>query len=53
VVTGVVTLYANYDQSAIPLVPVGVYLCAAITFVSAFEYLVKMRRPNPEGPSSS
>jgi cardiolipin synthase (CMP-forming) len=52
VVTGVVTLYANYNQSALPLVAVSVYLSAAITFVSAFEYLIRMRRPAPEGPSS-
>src|SRR6185503_10317024 len=30
-VTGVVTLYANYDPAVASLVPVGVYLCAGIT----------------------
>jgi len=52
VVTGVVTLYANYDQRALYLVDPGVYLSAAITLISAFEYLIRMRRPAPEGPSS-
>ena len=47
-VTGVVTLYANYDQRALPLVPIAVYLSAAITIVSGFEYLLRMRRPAPE-----
>lgn len=46
-ITGVVTLYANYDVRAAPLVPVGVYLSAAVTLVSAFEYLMRMRRPAP------
>ena len=52
VITGVVTLFANYNQAAIPLVNVGVYISAAITFISAFEYLIRMRRQAPEGPSS-
>lgn len=49
-VTGVVTLYANYDPSAAWLVPAAVYTSAGITLVSAFEYLLRMRRPAPEGP---
>jgi cardiolipin synthase len=48
-ITGLVTLYANYDPTAMPLVPVAVYLSAGITFVSAFEYLFRMRRAVPEG----
>ena len=52
VLTGVVTLYANYDQRALPLVEIGVYMSAAITLISALEYLIKMRRSSPEGPSS-
>ncbi|HXT69898.1 MAG TPA: CDP-alcohol phosphatidyltransferase family protein [Vicinamibacterales bacterium] len=47
-VTGVVTLYANYDERALPLVPIAVYLSAAITIVSGFEYLFRMRRPSAE-----
>ncbi len=47
-VTGVVTLYANSDARALPLVPIAVYLSAAITVVSAFEYLLRMRRPAAE-----
>ena len=49
-VTGVVTLYANYDPSAAWLVPAAVYASAGITLVSAFEYLLRMRRPAPEAP---
>ena len=49
-VTGVVTLYANYDPAAAWLVPAAVYTSAGITLVSAFEYLLRMRRPAPEGP---
>jgi len=48
-VTGVVTLYANYDRSAEFLVPIGVYICAAITLLSGFEYLYRMRKPATEG----
>jgi cardiolipin synthase len=48
-VTGVVTLYANYDPSFAPLVPVAVYLSAGITLISGFEYLFRMRRPAPDG----
>ena len=46
IVTGVVTLYANSDPRAMPLVPVCVYLTLAITLLSGFEYLYRMtRRP--------
>ena len=48
-VTGVVTLYANYDSVVASLVPVGVYLCAGITLLSGFEYLFRLRRPASEG----
>jgi cardiolipin synthase (CMP-forming) len=44
VVTGVVTLYANYNQQTLPLVDVCVYATLAITLVSAAEYLYRMRR---------
>ena len=48
VITGVVTLYANYDPRVVALVSVGVYLSAAITIISAAEYLVRMRRAAPD-----
>ena len=44
VVTGVVTLYANYQERMIPLVDVCVWGTLAITLVSAFEYLVRLKR---------
>jgi cardiolipin synthase len=44
VVTGVVTLYANYNQQSLPLVDVCVYATLAITLISAAEYLYRMRR---------
>lgn len=47
-ITGVVTLYANYDAQALPLVPIAVYLSAAITVLSGFEYLLRMRRPSSD-----
>ena len=43
-VTGVVTLYANYDMTVLPLVQPAVYLSAAITLLSGFEYLYRMTR---------
>src|SRR6187455_2406540 len=39
IVTGVVTLYANYNVAFLPLVDVCIYLTLAITLVSGFEYL--------------
>ena len=53
VLTGVATLYANYDARALPLVDIGVYTSAAITLISAFEYLIRMRRSIPESSSST
>jgi hypothetical protein len=47
-VTGVVTLYANYDTRAVVLVDVCVYLTLAITLVSTFEYLYRMTRRTHE-----
>jgi cardiolipin synthase len=44
IVTGVVTLYANFDQRALPLVNIFIYLTLAITLVSAFEYLHRMTK---------
>ena len=43
-VTGVVTLYANYDPAALWLVQPAVYVSAGITLVSSVEYLFRMRR---------
>lgn len=43
-ITGAVTLYANYDPRALPLVDVGIYVTLAITLVSAAEYLYRMTR---------
>jgi cardiolipin synthase len=44
-VTGVVTLYANYDPALAVLVQPAVYCSAGITLLSGFEYLFRMRRP--------
>ena len=44
VITGVVTLYANYQGSGLALVQACVYLSLAITLLSGFEYLYKMSR---------
>jgi len=43
-VTGVVTLYANYDTRFVGLVDICVYLTLAITLASAVEYLYRMTR---------
>ena len=43
VVTGVVTLYANYNQTTLPLVDWCIYATLAITLISAAEYLYRMR----------
>jgi cardiolipin synthase len=47
IVTGVVTLYANFDPRIIALVDICVYLTLAITLVSAFEYLYRMTKAGP------
>jgi cardiolipin synthase len=47
-VTGVVTLYANYDPRVGWLVDPAVYLSAGITLLSGFEYLFRMRRAAPD-----
>ena len=44
IVTGVVTLYFNYLGYASPLVTFFVYASLAITFVSAFHYLILVVR---------
>ena len=44
VITGVVTLYANYDARALGLFDAAVYATLAITLISAAEYLYRMRR---------
>jgi cardiolipin synthase len=42
ILTGVVTLYFNYLGTSSPVITVCVYASLAITFVSAFHYLVKV-----------
>jgi phosphatidylglycerophosphate synthase len=44
VVTGVVTLYANYQGTGLRIVQTCVYLSLAITLLSGFEYLYRMSR---------
>jgi len=44
VVTGVVTLYANYNHETLPLVDWCIYATLVITLISAAEYLFRMRR---------
>jgi cardiolipin synthase (CMP-forming) len=47
VLTGVVALYFNYLEQPSPVVTVFIYASLAITFVSAFHYLVLMFRAAP------
>jgi cardiolipin synthase (CMP-forming) len=42
IMTGVVTLYFNYLETASPLIAVFVYASLVITVVSAFDYLLKV-----------
>jgi cardiolipin synthase (CMP-forming) len=44
VITGVVTLYANYQGEASALVTVGVYVSLLLTLASAAEYVVRVAR---------
>ena len=44
VATGVITLYANYREQMLPLVSVSIYVTLAITLVSAFQYLIQLKR---------
>jgi cardiolipin synthase len=44
VITGVVTLYANYRGEASALVTVGVYVSLLLTLASAAEYVVRVAR---------
>jgi cardiolipin synthase (CMP-forming) len=44
VITGVVTLYANYQGEASALVTVGVYVSLLLTLSSAAEYVVRVAR---------
>ena len=43
-VTGVVTLYANYRGEEWALVSLGVYVCLFLTLASATEYVVRVAR---------
>lgn len=45
VMTGVVTLYANYQRVRSPAVTVLVYLSLALTVLSAFHYVLRVTRP--------
>src|SRR5688500_300722 len=45
IVTGVVTLYFNYLDVTTPVITMFVYASLAITFVSAFHYLIKVVHP--------
>jgi cardiolipin synthase len=44
ILTGVITLYFNYLGIASPLVTAFIYGSLAITFVSAFDYLIRVMR---------
>ena len=44
ILTGVITLYFNYLGIASPLVTGFIYGSLAITFVSAFDYLIRVMR---------
>jgi cardiolipin synthase (CMP-forming) len=45
IVTGVITLYFNYLEVASPVITAFVYASLAITFISAFHYLIKVVHP--------
>ena len=44
VLTGVVTLYANYEGDTSPLVTAGVYVSLALTLASGGEYVIRVGR---------
>lgn len=44
VITGVVTLFANYRGEPMAIVTVGVYICLAMTLISAGQYLALIVR---------
>ncbi len=54
VVTGVVTLYANYAGSRLPIVDWCVYTALAVTLVSGGEYVVRITKGEPDksGPGA-
>jgi cardiolipin synthase (CMP-forming) len=47
IVTGIVALYFNYLEQASPIVTLFIYASLAITFLSAFHYLILMFRTAP------
>ncbi|MEZ5317005.1 MAG: CDP-alcohol phosphatidyltransferase family protein [Vicinamibacterales bacterium] len=51
VVTGVVTLYANYVGRPLALVDAGVYTSLVLTLLTAFQYSVRILRPEPAEPA--
>jgi cardiolipin synthase len=53
IVTGVITLYFNYLDVQSPVITAFVYASLAITFVSAFHYLIKVVHPLNGRPSDS
>jgi len=53
VATGVAALYANYVGRPLAIVDVCVYVALALTLASAFEYLRRVTRNDPQRPSSS
>jgi cardiolipin synthase (CMP-forming) len=53
IVTGVITLYFNYLDVQSPVITAFVYASLAITFVSAFHYLIKVVHPLNRRPSDA
>jgi cardiolipin synthase len=53
IVTGVITLYFNYLDVRSPIITAFVYASLAITFVSAFHYLIKVVHPLNRRPSDA
>src|SRR5262245_40509786 len=52
VITGVVTLFANYRGEVSPLVAIGVYVSLLLTVASATEYVVLVGRMIASDPGS-
>ena len=48
VVTGVVTLYANFEGEALAIVSICVYVSLGLTLVSGLQYAVRMTRGAPD-----
>ena len=52
VVTGLITLYFNYLEKTSLMVDVFIYLSLAITFISAFHYLLQVIKLGREAPQA-